>query len=47
MSESTSPALAAYEAISLLRNKHAQVIWGDTEASPQELRALLKDLDTG
>jgi carboxyl-terminal processing protease len=47
MSESTSPALAAYQQISVLRNKHAQVIWGNEDASPGELRALLEDLDTG
>jgi C-terminal processing protease CtpA/Prc len=47
MSESASPALAAYQEISVLRNKHAQLIWGDKDASPGELRALLEDLDTG
>jgi hypothetical protein len=28
MTESTSPALAAYQEISPLRDKHASVIWG-------------------
>ena len=47
MTESTSPAMAAYEEISPLRDKHAAVIWGDNEASPTELRDILADLDTG
>jgi hypothetical protein len=47
MTESTSPAMAAYQEISPLRDKHASVIWGDKEAGPTELREVLADLDTG
>jgi carboxyl-terminal processing protease len=47
MTESTSPATAAYQEISPLRDKHASVIWGGRAASPTELREILADLDTG
>src|SRR5579864_2996903 len=47
LTESTSPAMTAYEEISPLRDNHAAVIWGDKEASPTELREILADLDTG
>jgi hypothetical protein len=45
--ESSSPALDAYDEISVFRDKHADVIWRNKEASPAELRALLADLDAG
>ena len=45
--ESSRPALDAYDEISVLRDKHADVIWSNKEASPAELRALLADLDAG
>ena len=47
MTESRSPALTAYEEVSVLRNKHAGVIHGDQAASTADLRAILTDLDAG
>jgi hypothetical protein len=45
--ESSSPAMDTYTEISVLRDRHADVIWRNREASPAELRALLADLDAG
>lgn len=45
--ESLSPALEAYKEVSVLRDQHAEVIWGDKPADPDELRAILVALDAG
>jgi C-terminal processing protease CtpA/Prc len=47
MSDSDTPALAAYNEVSVLRDRLVDVIWGGKEASPGELRAILADLDAG
>lgn len=49
MTESGSPALTAYEQVSVLRDKHAGVIHGSQPASTStaDLRAVLADLDAG
>ena len=47
MSDLRSPAMAAYQEISVLRDQHAPVIWHDNDASVAELREILADLDAG
>jgi C-terminal processing protease CtpA/Prc len=42
-----SPAQQVYEDVSPLRNQHAAVIWGGKPATPEELQAILVDLDKG
>jgi len=42
-----SPAMAVYERISELRDRHADVIWGGRDASPADLLAILADLQAG
>ena len=39
--------MAAYEEVSVLRDRHSAVIWDQAPAGPAELRAILADLDQG
>ena len=47
LSAPLSPAQQAYADVSPLRNQHAAVIWGGKPATPEELQAILVDLDKG
>lgn len=42
-----SPALEAYDAVSVHRDRHSEVIWEGAEASADALRAVIADLDRG
>ena len=46
-SAALSPAQQAYVDVSPLRDKHGAVIWGGKSATPEELQAILVDLDKG
>lgn len=42
-----SPALEAYDAVSVYRDRHSAVIWGGADADADVLRGVLVDLDKG
>jgi C-terminal processing protease CtpA/Prc len=45
--QSKSPSQQAYDAVSVFRDRHGDVIWGDEKATPEQLRAVLADLHHG
>lgn len=45
--EGLTPSQQAYVDVSPLRDKHAEVIWAGKAATPEELQAILVDLDKG
>lgn len=42
-----SPAMQMYDEVTPWRDRHADLIWGDAPATPEQLRAVLPDLDHG
>ena len=45
--QTLSPSQQVYEEVSLLRDQHSDVIWGNDPASKEQLQAILDDLDKG
>lgn len=41
-----SPSMQMYQEVSAAREKHSEVIWGDADASPEQLRTIVGELET-
>lgn len=40
-----SPSMQAYQDVSVARDRHDELVWGGKNASPEEIRAAIRDLD--